>query len=90
MWALTLLKHWKEALIAFFAFAAGIFWLLFKSYKAKNKKLKHEMRVKDKVSEIAEKHELIKAKLLDDEQDEILKKVNDNAKKSNIDRANSL
>jgi hypothetical protein len=87
---LLILKNWKEASIAFLGIVLAVVWGLFKYKSAQLDKAEHEIKVKDKVADITVKQEEFKAKVISDEQEEILKEIEENAKKTKSDMFDSF
>jgi hypothetical protein len=87
---LLILKNWKEASIAFLGVVLAIVWGLFKYKSAQLDKAEHEIKVKDKVAEITTKQEEFQAKVISDEQEEILQGIEENAKKTKSNIFDSL
>lgn len=60
---------------AFMAAALAICWLVIKRLAGKNKKLKHELKVKDRATEIRQAQEEATGLILEDEEDRIAQKT---------------
>lgn len=87
---LTLLSGWQTKAIAGLTIVIALLLPLLKYKSYKLKKVTHELKIKDKKTEIKEKQDEFKAEVMANEQDEILKEVETNAKKSRDERNANL
>ncbi len=85
-WILTLLSGWQTKVIAVLTFALGIVTLGYKYKSSKLEEVEHELKVKDKISDIKESQDEFEAKVMEDETIALLKEVDLNAKKTRDER----
>jgi hypothetical protein len=89
MGLLLILKNWKESLIGIL-FAIGAILIGLLKYKSNRlEKVERELKIKEALTKITRSQSKFKAQSLADEQDEILKEIDD-VKKSRDSDANSL
>ena len=87
---LALLAGWKTKAMALLSGALLIAIGLLKYKSSKLERVEHELEIKDKKTEIKESQDEFKAEVMANEQDEILKEVDNNAKKSRDERNANL
>ena len=87
---LALLAGWKTKAMALLSGALLIAVGIIKYKSSKLERVEHELKIKDKKTEIKESQDEFKAEVMANEQDEILKEVDNNAKKSRDERNANL
>ena len=85
---LTLLSGWQTKAMALLSGALLIAIGLLKYKSSKLEKVEHELKIKDKKTKITQSQDEFKAEVMADEQDQILKEV-DNAKTKSRDERNA-
>lgn len=87
---IMIIKNWKESLISvLFAIGAVLYGML--KYKSnKLEEVEHELKIKDKKTEIKESQDEFEAKVMADETIALLKEVDLNAKKTRDERNANL